>query len=149
MTSPTSPRRQPMDLADYVRELTEPHTHAEHYTIRVTTRTGSEWHGRNHHVRVPSLLTQLWENDIPSSSAEDGPRSGYASRPAARLDALDTAARIDLDAHRWLADLGERARSLDTADIVRQLHGLSASADPVTRDEIARDVRRCGSAPGS
>lgn len=130
--------RQPMDLADYIRELTETHTHAEHYTVRV----GTEWRGRNHHVRVPSLLTQLWENDIPSGATEDGPRAGYASKPAARLDALDTAARIDLEASAWVRDLGEPDRHLDTTATIRQLHGLSASADFETRRAITTDVRR-------
>lgn len=130
-------RRPPMDLADYVRELTEPHSHAEHYQVR----QGHTWYGRNHVTRVPSLLTQLWNGDLPSSSAEDGPRPGYQSRPAARLDALDAAVRIDLEASRWVKDLGEDDPS-DTAACVRRLHGLAASADQVTRVAILRDVRR-------
>lgn len=132
MTRPTG-----MTLADYVRELTEPHQHREHYTIRIAGR----WEPRDHATRVPSLLTQLWENDVPSQGAEDGPRPGFASKPAARLDALDTAARIDIQAHRWVTDLGERPRSLHAVDLIHQLHGLSASADPEQRREITRSIR--------
>lgn len=129
------PRR--LDLADLVRELTETHQHAEHYQVR----RGLRWVPRDHRTTVPALLVQLWQNDVPSNASEDGPRPGYQSRPAARLDALDTAVRIDLGAARWITDLGEEPRSGDTADIVRQLHGLTASADHVTRQAITRDVR--------
>lgn len=131
----TSPER--MDLADYVRELTAPHTHRERYQVR----QGAAWYGRHHITRTPSLLTQLWQNDIPSGSAEEGPRAGYASRPAARLDALDTAVRIDLEASRWVRDLGEDD-PLDTAACVRRLGALAVSAGEETRRAILRDVRR-------
>lgn len=134
----TPPRRQPHELADYVHELTETHRHAEHYQVR----HGKTWHGQNHYTRVPSLLAQLWANDIPSGSTEDGARPGYASKPAARLDALDAAARIDLEAARWVRDLGEDDHHTDTAATVRQLHGLAASAPVETRRAIEHDVRR-------
>jgi len=129
--------RPPMDLADYVRELTETHSHAEHYQIR----RGRTWYGANHVTSVPPLLVQLWNGDVPSTAAEDGPRPGFGSKPAARLDALDTAVRIDVQAHRWVTDLGEQPRGLDTIVIVRQLHGLTASAQSVTRVAITKDVR--------
>ena len=127
-----------MDLADYVRELTQPHTHHEHYTIRV----GHEWAPRDHHVRVPSLLTQLANNDTPSTAAEDGPRAGYASKPAARLEAIATLTDIDLAVNRWIVDIGDQPAHLDTVRALQQLHGLVASADDVTRQELTRDVRR-------
>lgn len=127
-----------LPLADLVDELTRPTTHREHYTIRV----GQEWRPHSHTITVPSLLTQLWANDIPSGAAEEGARSAYASKPAARLDATDTATRIDLEAARWIRDLGEDDHYVDTAATVRQLHSLAVSADPVTRAAITHDVRR-------
>lgn len=137
-------RPQGMRLADYVRELTEPHPHVEHYELSIRdvdglpiTRRGPVT--RNHATRVPALLDQLW--DAPSNAAETGTSRGFASRPTARLDALDTAARIDLQAARWITDLGERPRSLHTADVVHQLHGLVPSADLVQRKAIEHDVR--------
>lgn len=129
--------RPTMDLADYIRELTETHSHAEHYQIR----RGRTWYGANHVTTVPPLLVQLWSGDIPSSAIDDGPRPGFGSKPTARLDALDTATRIDIQAHRWITDLGEQPRSLESIAIVRQLHGLTASAQVVTRKAIVRDVR--------
>lgn len=133
----TDHRRKGMQLADYVRELTEPHTHAEHYVIR---EAGS-WTPRDHTTRVPSLLAQLWQNDIPSNTTETGTRPGFASKPAARLDALDAAVRIDIEANRWVTDLGEHAHT-DTAAVIRQLHGLVVSADTVTKIAVGHDVRR-------
>ena len=132
----TQPRR--LTLADMVHELTRPHTHREHYTIRI----GHAWTGRDHTVTVPALLQQLWDNDTPSNTAEEGPRPGFASKPAARLDALDTATRIDLEASRWIRDLGEDDVHLDTARTVRQLHSLAVTADDVIRRAIEHDVRR-------
>ena len=63
---------QGMDLADDVRELTAPHIHRERYQAR----QGPAWYDRHHITRTPSLLTQLWQNDIPSQAADDGPRAG-------------------------------------------------------------------------
>lgn len=131
--------RKGMRLEDYVRELTEPHTHTEHYV----TREQRSWVGHDHRTRVPSLLAQLWENDVPSQTVEaGGMRPAFASKPAARLDALDTAVRIDLEANRWVTDLGEHARSTNTTTVIRQLHGLVASADTVTQRAVTTDVRR-------
>jgi hypothetical protein len=126
-----------LDLADNVRELTSPHTHREHYSIR----RGLTWYQQDHVVRAPSLIDQLAQSDIPSGASEDGPRSGYSSRPAARLDALAALADIDLQASRWITDLGEEPRSLHTADLVLQLHGLAANADLPARKAITASVR--------
>lgn len=131
--------RQRMSLADYVHELTRPYQHTEH--IQTRGRDGT-WYGHNHTVAVPSLLQQLWDNDTPSGAAEEGPRPGYQSKPAARLDALDTAARIDIEASRWITDLGDQPRTTNTADLILQLHGLQASSADEQRREIGRDVRR-------
>lgn len=132
-------RPRGMQLADYVRELTEPHQHVEPHTIRGLK---GGWIGRRHITHAPALLTQLWDNDTPSQAAGDGPRPGFKSKPAARLEALDAAVRIDLEAARWVRDLGEDDRYTDTAATIRQLHGLAASADPVQRRAIEHDVRR-------
>jgi hypothetical protein len=130
--------RAPMQLVDYIRELTEEHSHAEHYQVQ----RGHTWYGRNHVTKVPPLIAQLWANDLPSQSTETGMRPGFASKPAARLDALDAAARIDHDAQRWVLALGGRVEAIaDSIDLVRRLNGLAASTDPATRADITRDVR--------
>ncbi|WP_109507341.1 hypothetical protein [Nocardioides speluncae] len=148
----TKPLR--MELADYIRELTAPHQHAEHYTIRDSTG----WAGRDHRIKAPALVTQLWYGDLPSAAVEDGLRPGYQSKPAARLEAYDAAVRIDLEAARWVRDLGEDdpgdrlekkaggrkevVRGSGTIACIRLLGALAASADEVTRRAVERDVRR-------
>lgn len=134
----TSIRR--LELADYVRELTQPHTHVETYQTR--SLTGAGFVDARHITQAPALLTQLANNDIPSQAADDGPRAGYQSKPAARLDALDALADIDLAINRWITDIGDQPAHLDTARALRQLHGLVADADDVTKAEVTRDVRR-------
>ncbi|GAA5154739.1 hypothetical protein GCM10023340_38780 [Nocardioides marinquilinus] len=98
----TSDRTQPMALADYVHELVDTHVLREHYT----TRDDGAWIPHDHRVTVPALVHQLIANDIPSAAVETGPRPGFASKPAARVDAIDLAIRIDVEAARWVRDLG-------------------------------------------
>lgn len=131
--------RPPMELADYVRELTEYHSHAEHYQVQ----RGHTWYGRNHVTKVPPLIAQLWANDLPSATAQEGPRPGFTSKPAARLDALDTAARIDHDAQRWVLELGGKVEAVaDSIDLVRRLHAMVAGADRCPRRGPQRDDDR-------
>ncbi|WP_377322638.1 hypothetical protein ACFJIY_24510 [Pimelobacter simplex] len=133
----TDPHRQGMTTFDYVRDLVDAHTNIELYTVR----DRGQWLSRRHATTAPALLDQLWANDIPSGTVEEGPRAGYSSKPAARLDALDTAARIDLEVCRWITDLGETP-PLDTKAALRLLHGLSVTAEEPARREIQLDIRR-------
>lgn len=136
-----NPHHVRMELVDYVRELTRPHQHTE--TYQVPSLTGGGFVDARHTTIAPALLDQIWANDTPNQTdAGEGARPGYASKPAARLDALDTATRIDLEAARWVRDLGEDDHHTSTAATVAQLHGLAASASPTQRSAIARDVRR-------
>lgn len=128
--------RRGMRLADYIRELTEPHHHVELYQVR----QGTLWVTRRHLTKVPSLLVQL-RAAAPSSTGEDRAAAGYGSRPTARIEALDCLARIDIEAARWVKDMGEDD-PLDTADCLRRLHGLAPSAAEVTQRAVERDVRR-------
>lgn len=146
MTNPV--KQLGMELGDYVDELTRPHTHREHYTAKV----GHTTFGMDHVLRTPSLILQLLAGDIPSAAAEEGPRAGFTSKPAARLEALDAAIRIDLGAARWVRDLGEDDPG-DTWDpttrtyltgsgtiaCIRLLYGLAASADRCRRPKAGRD----------
>ena len=123
-------------LADIVAELTRTHTNRAHYT----TRDRGTWWGRDHVTTVPALLTQLDASDIPSSTSEDGPRAGYASKPAARLDSLDCLHGISRDAEWWLTELGQTSRGRDLTTTVRLLGSLHPGLD-------ACDHRRAGCCP--
>lgn len=117
------------DFHGQMHELTETHSHREPYTV---TERGTTWTD-GHVTRVPSLLSQLDEGGVCSTGA--GGFGGFASRPPARLEALDALADIDLAASRWVRDLGEDDPAT-TVECVRKLHGLHASA------------HGCGGAPG-
>lgn len=134
----TSQPRPSMTLTDYIHELTHHHTHAEHYQVR----RGHTWYGHNHITTVPPLLEQLWTGDLPSTAAEEGTRAGYGSKPVARLDALDTAQRIDYEVNRWLVQLGAVPRVGDTTGMLLQLHGLTPRLDAETVRALTVDVRR-------
>jgi hypothetical protein len=118
-----------------VNELTRPHEHREHHQIH----KGKTWYGVNHITTVPSLLWQL-DHAAPSGTGDDRSSAGYESRPTARLEALDCLIHIDLEASRWVRDLGEDD-PLDTAGCVTLLHGLARSHPESTR-AIEHDVRR-------
>lgn len=136
MSRPTPQKIAHLELADMVRELTERHTHREHYTVR----RGKTWYGEDHVTDVPSLLRQLDLAD-PSGQGEERNGGGYASRPAARIEALDTLLRIDQEAAHWVRRLGHDDPG-STAACIRLLHSLMASAPEATRRTVARHVRR-------
>lgn len=121
-----------LDIHDLVDELTRDHTHREPYTVR----TGVTLWTKNHLTSVPSLIDQLQQ--ATASSTGEGGAGGYASRPAAHLESLDTLIHIDLAAGRWIRDLGEDDHHTDTKATVRQLHALHASAPTCTRAHAGR-----------
>lgn len=106
-----------IELVDMVRELCEPTQHREPYYVVLTGKT------LYHATYAPPLMLQLFDAVEPSSSAEGG--SGVAriaaSRPAARIDAIDTAFRIQIDSARWLRKLGLDDVSGDAVDLIRRL----------------------------
>lgn len=131
-----------------VREVTERHTHREHYQVR----RGKTWYGEEHVTDVPSLLQQL-QHASPSGQVEQRDDAGYASRPAARLEALDTMLRIDQEAARWVRgghdDPGDRldpktGRAVTCSGTLAciLLHSLTPALPDATRRAVTRDVRR-------
>jgi len=108
-------------LRDMLADLTRTRTHREHYTRRIG---GTTWAG-DHITTVPPLLWQL-EHAVPTSSGDTSP-GGYRSQPAAWLESLDTLARIDLEASRWVTDMGASDNG-STIDVVTRLGGLLPSA---------------------
>lgn len=114
-----------IELADMVRELTERHTHREHYQVK----QGRTWVGQNHLTDVPSLIQQL-QLASPSGQVDQRDDAGYASRPAARLEALDTLLDIDREAARWVRWLGHD----DPGDQLVVVNRIPATLGPTCRD---------------
>jgi hypothetical protein len=137
------------DIHTITRELTQWHTHRQHYTHQGENIT---W-DTTHITQVPPLITQLAQANPASTGAGAGKP---ASRPAANIEALDTLIHIDLAAARWVRELGEDDPGTTIA-CISKLHGLAASAHHCghskatienrkatccTVHQIERDIRR-------
>lgn len=107
------------DIHTIVRQLTQTHVHRQPYTFEGDM---SSW-DTQHTTTVPALIDQL----AGVTRDTDGQRGAPASKPAANLEALDTLLHIDLDAARWVRDMGEDDPG-DTKACVRKVYALAASA---------------------
>lgn len=110
------------DLRGMIGDLTRARSHREHLVATVGLTTVAH----SHFTRVPPLLAQLRYADWTKGSERGG--SGFESRPAASIEALDTLVSIDLEAARWVRDLGEDDPST-TIGCVSLLGGLLPSAN--------------------
>lgn len=153
-TPPASPARdverkylRDATTHDLVVDLVEHTRHHEPYTVQRRNPDGTHtlvtrrWQTEN-----PPLLEQLGTAVAQSAAVEEGPRAGFASKPAARIDAIDALARITRDVEAWL-------RRLDLPiPYVPGVYGTSevdlkvgvrrvAAAEQLEPRAIARDVR--------
>lgn len=131
-------RRGKPDVVDMVRELCEPANHREFYRPERGAKKSSRGQHRYHVTQSPPLLAQLYQSSVPLGSVEAGAVTPATSRPAARVDAIDTAVRIDADAGRWLEQLGATGRSVPVARI-RTLGSLIPSLERCHRRQPFRD----------
>lgn len=129
METPVTP-----DPHQMIRELTAPHSLAEAHEHDAN---GTRWTSR-HHVTAPALLDQL--SGATPLEAGGAAAGGYKSKPAANTEAIDTLIRIDLQAARWVKDLGHDDEG-DTKAVVR----LAGSLLPqTTRCTHPAQDRRAG-----
>lgn len=147
------------DIHDHVNELTRTHTHRERYEVR----NGLETWTKDHVTQAPALIMQLVGTHQTNTREETG-STAFGSKPAARLEALDTVMLIDDEASRWLRRLGEddpgdkldpktgrHIAGTGTIACIQLLHGIHASAtachrksgrDCCTAHHIEHDIRR-------
>jgi hypothetical protein len=144
-----------LDIHDHVNELTRTHQHVERYE----DRQGLELWTKQHVTTAPSLIMQLICG-TPASQGSDSGSATFASRPAARIEAIDTAMLIDDEASRWLYRLGaddpnERPDPITgqpmpgvrastgqaTINVVNKLHGLHASAESCGHEKPRRNKK--------
>lgn len=117
--------RTELDLQDMVTELVSNHQHREPYIVRMT---GSSVGFIAHHTaRVPALIDQLLEPAPGGTGEMSGSSAG--SRPAVRVEALDTITLIADEAGEWVDQLGGTI----PADAI-----LSGRALPVLRGSGAK-----------
>lgn len=140
----TAVTRRP-DLLAMIHELTQPTHHREHYMRKRKPKY--------HVTSNPPLLAQLDESALPSNNRTDGAGTIAGSRPAANVDAIDTARRINRDATDWLnhyssiiihADpklaLELRHWWVNDGDIVDRVRRLAPIA--LHDHDLARDIAR-------
>ena len=143
------------DVSDMVRELCEPSSHLVRLEQprqqapaprkskgRARRRKAGRAAGqapRYHRTVEPPLLVQLYQSVEPSSSAEAGTARPASSRPAARLDAIDTANRIDQRVGAWLTHLEVVAAGQDSIGRLRFLASLLPSLDACGKRSPQRD----------
>ena len=125
------------DLLAAADELTDPRRHVESIT---------GWVNRNRKtirrtVTLPSLLEQLAAAVVPGETHVEGDTtpSGFASRPPARLDAIDRLLAIEASAARWVASMGLVVRE-DTCGNIRALVGISGTLDSDTLAALITEV---------
>lgn len=144
----TTPQPEP-DIHGMFDELTRPHTHRETYT----THRGLTTITVGHLTRVPSLVHQLLTAGGTTNGTGELAGAAYQSRPAARIEALDTVMVIDDQAAAWVRRLGEDdpgdtldprtdqpVRGSGTIACLRLLHGLHASAPHCGRAKGRRNL---------
>lgn len=106
--------RPPLMAADHIRELTHGFTTTERIDRLEHGRVGKV---ELHHVTHPGLIDQLHTaiTMTSSKSDDDAGTHTFTSKPSARIDAIDTLARIDRESHDYATDLGlEPARRTRT-----------------------------------
>lgn len=144
----TGPRK--LDVHDMIRQLTSAHSHTEPY---IPDRDNGETWQAHHHTTVPALIHQL--TGVTDNTTGSGDESGSAhgkSRPAARIELLDTLICIDTDAGDWLDRLGytipaNKINPLTQLTIpgsgcvlaLSRLGGLYRETDTCGRDSHKRD----------
>lgn len=105
---------KPPGFYDMVRHLTRPHQHEEPYLSEIGYWVGqgtadarfvvrTSWPGR-HISEVPALVYQLL--GAAPSGVLDQMGATFGSRPAARIEPLDTVMLIDAEAGEWVDRLG-------------------------------------------
>lgn len=151
------------DVVDMVREMCEPSSHLERYTLanedaqhdlppvpvskarsKKARKKGTrkEHQARFHRIVVPPLLVQLDESVEKSGAAEAGTSRPASSRPAGRIVAIDTAYRIEVNASRWLRVLDQPDIAADAIALVRRLGSLIPSVENCGRRHPERDKHR-------
>lgn len=127
------------DIATAADELTNPM-----HTVERIPDTNTYRHKRLRRVWVtnlPSLLDQLAAAIVPGESyvEDEVTRAAFASRPAARLDAIDRLLAIEAGAAMWCVNTALKPRD-DPAGNIRALVGKAPVLPSSDQRTLARDL---------
>ena len=136
------------DLADAVRELTEPRNHTEYREVTVSEtvtarksgkqRTRRTKQRRPHVVTLPGLLDSLRSAAVPGSSEAGSSGGSFESRPSAELEPLAVLREIIDDVGFWM-----RTFDIDRPTLAKCCSALvSAPHDDEQLARIATQARR-------
>jgi hypothetical protein len=118
------------ELTDFVTALCDTTRASQTYQTCIHNADGTlTWVTERHHTVSPPLLEQLWSAAEQSGSVESG-RRVLASKPSARIDAIDTAVRIENEVHALLTARGvtdSHDRYPDTIAAVRHLGSIAGT----------------------
>lgn len=130
------------DIYETVTDLVRPRMLTQKVTAYVHGPKGGEWRSKQRQIEIPSLIDQLQAVFVSSSGEQTG--SGFASRPNARVDAMDTLMRIDTEAGNWVDQLGH----IISPDVKDNLRWLNEHAPHMTDGDqlhwLSRDVKGWG-----
>lgn len=122
-----------LELHEVVHQLTEWHTHREPFDFDMEHASGSSTKYHSHHVtQQPPLIEQVWGTAGTRGQGGEVGAMTPSSKPAANIDALDCASRIDQGAAHRLKALGVAKQPRDSLAAIRLLHGMSADAERCT-----------------
>lgn len=127
-----------LQIADAVDDLTRPRTNGEPFSYIDEHRTVI--HGK-HKTHVPPLLEQLQQALEPGGTGDAG-RSVPASRPSARVEAMDIYLRIDQAVYVWCKTYCTPRRWDSLPDRLRALVGAAPNIEADEQDQLAREARR-------
>lgn len=121
-----------------INELTRP----------ITTRTTQDYgyddidpaYNPTRTITHPPLLDQLRAAISGRIGHPEGGSTAFASRPGARIDALDTLTRIETDTRNWVNQLGGHPRSTAEGNLW-YLNGATADMGATDLDFLDHDTR--------
>ena len=125
------------DILDHINTLTRPNT-----TRYVQILGYHKSYDQTVTVKHPSLLDQLRAaiTGATGHGGNSGGSSGFASKPAARVSALDALTRIQQEARQWVLGLGGEPRATVEGNLW-YLSGSTPDLDQHTPADLDHDTK--------
>lgn len=125
-------------ITDVADTLTEPHIHAEPYTVWINRNRKT----RHHRTVQPGLLAQLYQSVIPAWCSGEAPAGGVpGSRPPLAVEALSRHDEIAMAVLRWCTSLGIDSR-VSAESNIRALVGATSRLDEDTARALLDEMRQ-------